>query len=542
MEVPTMRLPASLTELGARIYSGNGLRWLRQLVSRLMRRERTTPVAAAPLRSPAPPAQAVPVPSEPPPPEKSFLFEEGPIANRAERRRLERLRRRHDKFVKPKGELPAPCPRASTQEIRSTQPPVKPPAEDGNALTNDEAFLADRHHEGQSGERVLYKEAELYGEFNFRDTILQQLDRYFVYLARMKKGDPDAWGFYRQVGASLLPYVATGSFNRRDKPERERERSSKPMPLSAWFNETRPSFGCFAYGADPETERYEQSSRDKKDKRIRTWVVKFMYFTKYKQPPPTVQTISGGDIYKMTIWWDRPFDPAIKRKYGTPQEFAIFISSDGKKLVALRMIDTKYVRTHAKRGHKWFHVPQRHWHLPEDLVRWAKESGCDDPQNFLVGLFTHSVYLQTMASHVSMVRVAVTKDDMTAVFAINVHRTAYFFQDRDIHLTEGGQRKRVFHIVRPHQRKNGAHIKFHFRGEREFTWAGYKVSITVPGLDHIDISELDIGAIDEEWFEDDEIIGMEQFGTLLSDKMKLPTTHNETGRTYNGGRDKDVKV
>ena len=48
-------------------------------------------------------------------------------------------------------------------------------------------------------------EHDEYGEFYFRHTILDQLDRYFVILKRMKSGDKEAYDLYSQLGAYILP-------------------------------------------------------------------------------------------------------------------------------------------------------------------------------------------------------------------------------------------------------------------------------------------------------------------------------------------------
>ena len=61
-------------------------------------------------------------------------------------------------------------------------------------------------------------------------------------------------------------------------------------------------------------------------------------------------------------------------------------------------------------------------------------------------------------------------------------------------------------MVRGHERntKNGvSFVKFHFRGERHFTWAGYKVDITVPGKDHFMLPEINVGSSDEYWHHDE---------------------------------------
>ena len=246
---------------------------------------------------------------------------------------------------------------------------------------------------------------------------------------------------------------------------------------------------------------------------------KFMYYTKFSNPPPEIQPMSGGDIYMMTIWWDRAFDPKIKQKYGVPQEFGIFVSRDGKQVVALRKIDTEMLHIYSKRKREHFYVPKRAWHLPSEFETWAKENG-KDPQTFLTDLFIDSVLTTELAQY-SMVRIAATKGDMTAVFSVNIHRMGYFFQDRDIHLNESGSRKRIFHIVRAHTRKDGSVVPFHFRGERDFSWAGYQISISIPGRDHININDINIGAADDYWVENrKKYLGNEQFGKKLSDMIK----------------------
>jgi hypothetical protein len=77
--------------------------------------------------------------------------------------------------------------------------------------------------------------------------------------------------------------------------------------------------------------------------------------------------------------------------------------------------------------------------------------------------------------------------------------------------------------VRAHQRKDGGVIKFHFRGERQFVWAGYQVSITVPGRDHINIVDFNAGANDGYWIDDwdrDKYINKAELGKRFADDIK----------------------
>ena len=476
------------------------------------------PPPVAPVVIEPPPAVTPPPPVEPP--QIKPLDPYSDKTNRKTRRRLERLRRKHDKFVTPQGPQPVKLERRPTQQL-TPKPKPAPEPEPVAVLDDPNDFtVADEHHDDRGGADVLYEETEMYGEFNFRDTILQQLERYFVYIERMKKHDPDAYGFYKKIGAQILPYAASGVVDRNatNKPD---PKTFRDVKLPDWFNRKRPGFGCFVYGADPETEKYELNALPDSQKR-RPWVPKFMYYQKYKAPPPEMQPLSGGDTYSLTIWWDRPHDKkwSDKEKHGRPQNFGVFISADGKQVTPLRVIDTVYVPVKEKRKNNTFHIPKRAWHLPSEFERWAKNAG-EDPHKFLANLFCMAVEKQEHA-HYSMVRVAATKGDTTAVFSVNVRRMSYFFQDRDITLTEGGQRKRVFHMVRSHVRKDGRAVKIYFRGEREFTWAGYQVSITIPGRDHFMMDDINLGVEDEYWWdkEEDDYVTLPEMGDRLVGLMK----------------------
>jgi hypothetical protein len=472
------------------------LRWVRQWLFRPSARGAPPPVPQPPPLPAPEPVAAAPDPA---------IVEIS--RNRHERRALERARRRHDKFVTP---LNKPAP---VERTRQPRPPrikkVEVITEDIKVVDDAELDLHDTHHENRN-ELVMYKEAEMYGEFNFRDTILQQLERYFVYIERMKKRDPEGYGFYREVGANILPYASTGSWHRgRDAPKKDKP-VLPPVQLSSWFNQTRPAFGCYIYGADPETEKFEQGYDDKKH---RMWVPKMMYFKKYKNPPALMQPMSGGDIYSMTVYWDRP--DLKKNKHGVPQEFGIFVSTDGKQVIALRQLchDRKYIQPKRRLGS--FSIPDHHWRIPTDFEQWARDNGEDAP-SFLTNMFLEAVQ-HVEGTQLSMARVTATNDaGVAAIFSVNIHRSSYFFADRDYSLVGDGKRKRIFHFVRPHVRADGSTVKAHFRGEREFTWAGYRVNIHVPGRDHLIIDDFDAGVVDEEWQEKDKkYIDMAEMGRRL---------------------------
>jgi hypothetical protein len=311
----------------------------------------------------------------------------------------------------------------------------------------------------------------------------------------MRRHDNEAYGFYRQVGIQLLPYMGTRIWGKPSEQHKmtaeELEAYRAAIKLPPMFNQTRPTFGCIAFGADPKVEGWESERKFH-------WP-RFMYYTKYTRPPPEVQLILGGDIYRMCVWWDSIADH--KRKWGTPSEFAVFMDKTGNQIQVLKTCKTQMIPIHAKRKLETFEIPDRHWRIPEDYERWANDVGLD-VQTHLCHLFTSVLHDQEYAQY-GDARIQVHKGDMTAVFNIDSRRLSYFFQDRDIELTKDGRRKRIFHIVKPQVRRDGVAVKMHYRGEKDFTWAGYTVNITVPGLDHFMQDDINIGVHDEYWGDND---------------------------------------
>lgn len=483
--------------------------FIRRFTRRLMlwfRAEQGSPAPAPKLQpqpqAPPPPRSVADVyaaglvpPPEVPPPQPVLPNRAARRAMSHQRRHYERERRKFDKFVTPEGE-PAPYEPRGPREKREDSIVV----DNGNDLMivdkpdPTRAFI-DIHHSDRKTD-VLYETDELFGEFNFRDTILEQLERYFVYLERMKKRDPCAYGFYREVGATLLPYIAIPDIWRwHTKKEESRLYAATPR-LSDWFRENRPGFGCIAYGTAPEVERLERE-RPPIKKGCEAWIPRFLYFTKYEDPPYEYQPIRGdGDVYSMTIWWDKT-DPQYQKRLkggGAPEDYGICVNRDGRIRV-LKMLDTKIVQIPKKKnGLDLTNIPSRAWRIPHDFTEWARQHGTD-VQHYLGHLFCDCAHSVERAAW-SMVRVSVEKDGRHAMFGVDAKRLGYFFQDRDYE--PGGGRKRIFHMVRPQSgqtRRDGVNIRMHFRGQREFTWAGYNVKLLVPGRDCSMLEECGIGAI-----------------------------------------------
>lgn len=323
------------------------------------------------------------------------------------------------------------------------------------------------------------------GQFYFRDTILDQLDEYMIYLKRMKRADPQAYALYSKIGAGVMP--VRGAINRIEDRKFVADRQ-----LSPWFLQTLPTFGAIACAVSPFIEADE-------DKDERYIYPRFFWFTKYERnrQSPQVEWTNLGTCYSCTVYWDKKSFPKLKQ--GSPQEFPVAIDPQGGVHVLRTLNNSCQVIRHKHgryRGHTSA-VPQQRWGISSEFLRWAKSHDAP-PQQFLAQQFIYAAN-SFEAVNSSMIRIEARKEGITATFAVDVLRTPYFFTDRDETVTEAGTKQRIFHAVRTHVRKNGSAVRMHFRGLRRFRWNGYEVRILVPGREHLDVTEVNFGTIDEHW-------------------------------------------
>jgi hypothetical protein len=95
------------------------------------------------------------------------------------------------------------------------------------------------------------------------------------------------------------------------------------------------------------------------------------------------------------------------------------------------------------------------------------------------------------SGNASMIQVRASKNGVSTLINVNVEQTPEFFNDREDVIVDG-IKKRIFHIVRPHERQlvdKTALVHLHFRGLRKFIWNGYEIEISVPGRDHLDVTQ-----------------------------------------------------
>jgi hypothetical protein len=413
---------------------------------------------------------------------------------------------------------------------------------------------------------VLTDDPEQWGQYYFRDAILDQLDVFWVYLKRMKIGDRDSYDLLHQIGIQMVPWSATHNFDKWLG-------GSESVELSPWWRQHRPGFGAIAYGFDDiaaSEDRwtvqdsaepgpaYEYNDVEKRlkaegamghrpvyfgdasrkfDKRTEDkphviWTPRFLYFRKMSKPHPAFERVSGGDTYYMTVYWDRNdkkiHKQAQKRRGGVPQEYGVFVEHNTGRV---RILKTKL---HEKITIKWSKGPyggkclepaefiNTHWEVPDRYLSWShRDLSGIEPEDYLRRLFINAANLYESASLGSIVRVAVHKGLLTATFGVEARRMAHFFRDRDVAVTTKGRRRPVLRMVRAHVRKNGTPVKTYFSGMKKFTWAGYNVEITVPGKDHFHMVDMTIGAEHALGRQraDDRSMDNEKFGKFLINKM-----------------------
>jgi len=330
-----------------------------------------------------------------------------------------------------------------------------------------------------------------HGVHHFRDDILDRLDRYFDVLRRMKISDPDGYALYSKIGAPIGTRAML-----LDNPEVQLE-----FPAS-WRShpDKLPIFGGWMILCKPEDEDYMEQC--------------FYYFTKFTKVDPNIEKARPGEVvYQLVAHFMSDHPPKWARKFikkgGVP--LTCYVAVAGESVRALRELHTiridlygthKRKRINGKRGHRsknrdgtvtsfqvfdypnWLKVADALLLDSKNKILTTPDERCSAMMKWI------ATVNETISSNL---QVRATKDGMTALFAVNLLRTPYFFRDRERDID--GSKRRIFHIVRTHQRKSGSYVRSHFRGNREFFWNGYKVQITMPMTHHaVTVLDANFGA------------------------------------------------
>lgn len=323
------------------------------------------------------------------------------------------------------------------------------------------------------------------GQFYFRDAILDELDRYMVYIGRMKATDPGTYALYSRIGARIIPKRSLHAWDE----------------LEPWFRETLPTFGCIALCVGTKVEEWEKNDPEKRSG------PRFVYFTKFKHAPAGVQAF--GTVYIVTAY----FDWIDSKHSAWPIEFAVGVLPNGEVKPLQTLNQSNQVIRHRKRGRglETSVVQHQKWGIPPHVKEWFNDQTTEStklsdnnrlksPIELMKFVFIYAANAWT-SSHASMINVMATRGNLTAAFSVDVKRTPYFFKDRDVTLTARGRKARIFHVVRPHARtlRDGRTLalRMHFRGLRQFRWNGYEIHVSVPGRDHLALQEFNVPSLDK---------------------------------------------
>jgi hypothetical protein len=260
----------------------------------------------------------------------------------------------------------------------------------------------------------------------------------------------------------------------------------------------------------------------------------FVSFSKFKGKPGV--EFYPGDIYEITAYlrdyeWKKmsskkaeKYRKSYIRKYGNDDKgvmlcftFHVAVDAEGN-VKALRERHRSIVKND---------IPVREWKTPIFLRECAKKRNVT-PDQAATELFRIVAGATEHAASGVQVR-AKREDGLCATFNVDMLRTPYFFQDRDKTTTANGRTKRIFHIARAHERNLASgktlFVKSHFRGERKFTWNGYRVEITMPGLHHSIWQRFTSAAHDAtaDDLPQGAMVGMPEFGEMVDRHMS--TTH-----------------
>lgn len=347
-------------------------------------------------------------------------------------------------------------------------------------------------------------------DMGLKRSILDHLDDNTKIIGRMKAFFPTEYGLYSQIGAVIVPH---------EDPFLPGRAKLAADPVSPWFLQTRPAFGAVVTGNPHDETRPLGNSL----------YPRLMHFLKIEHPKErrrhmfrgghvTVQPIAPtSDFYVFTLYFDeRDWARLFSRKSREDwkmckfyeRAFAIELPLEITKendVRPLKIKRDKYVKADKRSSYSDVRRTIPLWDYP-----FSKEFvsvGCKStlsPELYILSEVAFTLWSYE-AANASMIQVRASKAGVCSLVNVNVEQTPSFFDDRE-EVWVDGIKKRIFHIVRPHERQLGdktALVHLHFRGLRQFVWNGYQIEISVPGRDHLDFREFDVTAINE----DDERVG-----------------------------------
>lgn len=311
--------------------------------------------------------------------------------------------------------------------------------------TNDYVFAAFPKQRARRGEKAAVKNA-----------LLNDLDKYFNLLKKMKKADHTAYEFYKKIGGQIVTDFQFDADELNTLPPR--------------WKKDRPAFGCVLCTNDID-------KKEKKGVKYNKYTPQMLYFTRYDKPPSGVQMVPAGyDVYKVTVHWYE------QKKFNVTTDICVGIDPENNVHMLFTKVDDTavfYSKRVGARGKCRQVVHRQKWGIHEFYKDWADDHKIT-PEELLVNLFCYTINIFDASNMSGMIEVRAHKNNLVGRFMLQPQDAAYMFKDRE---RLGNTRKHIFHSVVPHTRTikgKEKNIKLHFRGQRDFYWNGYNINIVVP--------------------------------------------------------------
>jgi hypothetical protein len=410
-------------------------------------------------------------------------------------------------------------PPVASEGISPRQPPLARPSEaDISADHADqptpvevetplaEAIKAELFKQASAAKRTSARRARQ-KNMRLKQSILDQLDDNTKILGRMKTFFPIEYGLYSQVGAVIVPhedpFICTSELI--------------TEPVSPWFNKARPAFGAVVTG-DPHD--HTKGKGHILSARITHFLKiegpKDMHRQMFRRGHPAMQPIaSSSDLYIFTLYYDeRDWAKLFPKKSRDDWKLAKFYERAFAIELPIELTKDGCARPLKIQRDRFLDCPRSKQAGYSDVRRTVKKWDYQFTKEFIAALktdfqFTPETYILMEIglclrcfeeANASMIQVRAAKNDICTLINVNVEDTPDFFNDREDVIVDG-VKKRIFHIVRPHERvvrNKTALVHLHFRGLRQFVWNGYAIEISVPGRDHFDINDFNCTAIDDD--------------------------------------------
>jgi hypothetical protein len=154
---------------------------------------------------------------------------------------------------------------------------------------------------------------------------------------------------------------------------------------------------------------------------------------------------------------------------------------------------------------------------PDLITDWVKDEY--EPTTLLKALFKNMFDFWVNRKNSWSVAVKHSGDRVT--FSIDKSLTKKYFSDRDkTAVTPTGQKKKIIHFVKQHERKyenKTTIVKEHIRGMNDFTWKGYKCLVTAPEFQGLATADFNVSSVEAD---EDEIssgfVSTSKVGLLIS--------------------------